>query len=317
MIVYASTPAWEEPRELLERCTVSTAGVVDNHHVYEGGIAGVTAGMGPWRTQGEMRDAGRRAADEWAREHGREDERLWLLQLDADEALVNGERLRELLEHWPHRAFPIGYAQEDGQLSLAPFKLFRLPARIVACSEYVRFGRDRTTYDLAGYNVPPELRELILARPFIYHTPSARTPLTRRYRRLSDVELEIETRPATAVHWPLPPLTLRRRRQPAMKTDPDGTPREAEAEDGEFYCPGCGTRYDTPGVCEGTLEAKHEPIDVEKVADAGDDDETPAIRTHADADTRAAELGLTWPNDRLTVAEKVAAIEEEESKQPA
>jgi hypothetical protein len=277
VIIYASTPAWEEPAELVERCTLSTEGVVDHHSVYRGGIASVTAGAGPWATQAAMRDAGRQAAEAWAAMMGRQDEHLWLLQLDADEALVNGERLRELLADYRPRAYPIGYVQEDGQLTLAPFKLFRLPARIVACSEYVRFGRERTTYCLAGYEAPAELRAPLLARPFIYHTPSARTPLTRRYRRLSDVELEIEERPATAVQWPLPSLTLRRRR--TVKTDDDGTMREYEKADGDWYCPGCGTRYDTAGICEGTGESKHEPLDVEKVAEAGKEEKKAAGAT--------------------------------------
>lgn len=42
----------------------------------------------------------------------------------------------------------------------------------------------------------------------------------------------------------------------------DLAPEPAPAE---FYCPGCGARYQTPGVCTGSVEGPHEPIAVTAV----------------------------------------------------
>lgn len=39
--------------------------------------------------------------------------------------------------------------------------------------------------------------------------------------------------------------------------------------DGDYYCPGCGRRYDTPGVCTGWPEAGHPEILVERVEGEG------------------------------------------------
>lgn len=34
-----------------------------------------------------------------------------------------------------------------------------------------------------------------------------------------------------------------------------------------FYCPGCGTKYDTPGICTGPVESGHQPLAVVPVTD--------------------------------------------------
>lgn len=47
--------------------------------------------------------------------------------------------------------------------------------------------------------------------------------------------------------------------------DNGGSTIEHEAADGRYACPGCGQRYDTPGVCEGSSEGPHEPITVDDV----------------------------------------------------
>lgn len=311
--IVACTPAWNEPPGLLERCALSVRDVCDRHHVYAGGIARLTGGQ--WATQAEMRDAGRA----WAQRHGRSvlgiGGAVWLLQLDADETLVNGEQLRPLLERWPWPAYPLPLVQEDGQTTLAPFKLIRLPARIVACSEYVRFRGDATTWNLAGYGCPPELRAALLELPFLFHTPGLRgfygsAPI-RAGARLSLEELHVEQRPANAVQWPIPPLTLTRRRTTMAKLDDDGTFREHEASDGDYACPGCGARYDTPGVCEGpSSESRHEPISVEAVKDssaAGGSGGPSKDELRA----RAAELGLEL-SKKATKDEIAAAIAEHE-----
>ncbi len=259
IVIVASTPAWNERSELLARCLRSARGSVDRHRIYRGGIRRL--GTGLWETQATMRDAGRAWAVRWARarcraEPGRRGEvAVWLLQLDADESLVHGELLRPILERWPHAAYPLPLVQEDGQTTLAPFKLFRARgARIVACSEYIRWGGP--IYNLAGYSCPPELRDALLELPFLLHTPGLRGPGIRTGARLSLEELAIETRPANAVQWVLPPLTLNRRTIMA-EVDAGGSVIEYDASDGDYACPECGRRYDTPGLCEGHEEAGH------------------------------------------------------------
>jgi len=262
--IVASTPAWNEDSNLLGRCERSVYGVVDRHYVYAGGIARLVDG-GRWATQGAMRDHGR----QWAQER----RARWFLQLDADEALVNGELLRAILERWAWPAYPLAYVQEDGQTTLAPFKCFRLPARIVACSEYVQLGRpghaparSAPVWNLAGYACPLELRACLLELPFVFHTPSLRSPPIRRAVRLSRDELSVEPRP-DAIQWPLPSLTLNGRSIMPL-TDEGGSIIEHELEDGDYACPGCGARYDTPGICTGQGESPHEPMTVTAVAKA-------------------------------------------------
>lgn len=262
--IFAATPAWNEPSELLELCQACAADAVDRHYVFEGGVERLTGG--PWKTQAAMRDHGR----QWAQKRGAR----WLLQLDADELLINGQLLRPILERWLWPAYPIPLVQEhDGQTTLAPFKLLRLPARIVAHSEYVQLSRpgrmpprSAPIHNLAGYTCPPELRRPLLELPFLLHVPGRR-PGIRRAERLSRWELSLEPRPPDAIAWPLPPLTLTRGRFP-VKTEADGTPREYEASDGDYACPGCGARYDTPGICEGSSEAGHEPTPVKSVKES-------------------------------------------------
>lgn len=302
-MIVASTPAWNEPARLLERARLSVRGTVDHHYVYEGGIAQLAFG-GRWRTQAQMRDHGREWAQQTTAARATLGYHVWLLQLDADEALVHGDRLRATLERWPHPAYPLPLVQENGDATLAPFKLLRLPAEIVACSEYVRFAGDSTTWNLAGYRLPAELRPALLEGPFLLHTPGLRQGI-RRAVRLSRDELAVETRPDGAVQWPLPPLTLTRRF--AVKADDDGTMREYEAGDGDYACPGCGKRYDTPGICEGSSESPHEPLQVEAVAD-GDSAKEP---TKAELEAHAAELGIELPA-KATKAEIAKAIAEHE-----
>jgi hypothetical protein len=61
----------------------------------------------------------------------------------------------------------------------------------------------------------------------------------------------------------------------ATRKHVDGEPIAGADAKGAYYCPGCGIRYDTPGICTGHDEAGHAPIDVEKVtgakADKADD----------------------------------------------
>lgn len=314
--IVASTPAWNEPEALLERSHASVAGVVDWHNVYPGGVRALTGG--PWVNQSAMREHGRVRALEWAADHRRRPRGdVWFLQLDADELLVHGERLRPILERWPHAAFPIPLVQESGDTTLAPFKLFRArDAKIVACSEYVRLGQGRagTLYNLAGYMLPPEVpRDALLdAWPFLFHTPSARGPGIRAGARLSLEELSVETRPDDAIQWPLPPLTLNGRSQTMAEVDAGGSVVEYDAGDGDYACPECGKRYDTPGLCTGHDEAGHPAVAVEAVKGSGGSDGPSKDELKA----QAAELGLELPA-KATKDQIAAAIAEHEAQAAA
>jgi hypothetical protein len=96
------------------------------------------------------------------------------------------------------------------------------------------------------------------------------------------------------------------------KTDETGAVVEYEAGDGEFYCEGCGTRYDTPGTCEGPVGGNpHEPIAVVKVdgGNGGASSESLKSKTKAELEVIAAERGVDVVGDE-TKAELVAAIED-------
>ncbi len=304
--IVASTPAWNEPETLLAGARASVAGVVDWHNVYQGGVRQLTGG--PWATQGAMREYGRVRALEWAADHRRRPRSdVWFLQLDADERLVHGERLRAVLERWPHAAFPIPLVQESGDTTLAPFKCFRArDATIVACSEYVRIGKARTLYNLAGYVLPRDVPRAALldAWPFLFHRPSLRGPGIRAGARLSLEELSVETRPADAIQWPLPPLTLNGRTRAMTKVDAGGSVIEYEAGDGDYACPACGLRYDTPGICTGHDEAGHSAVAVEAVKGSGS--------SKAELKAQAEALGLELPA-KATAPEIAAAIAEHEA----
>lgn len=93
-----------------------------------------------------------------------------------------------------------------------------------------------------------------------------------------------------------------------QELDPDA--REWQGGEGDFYCPGCGSRFDTAGVCTGPDGSGHEPTAVEKVA-GSDGEKVP--RTHAELDEYAAEHGIDL-GDAATVEEKRHAIEQAEQQ---
>lgn len=50
--------------------------------------------------------------------------------------------------------------------------------------------------------------------------------------------------------------------------DAGGSVIEYDASDGDYACPECGRRFDTPGLCTGHDEAGHAAVAVEKVKGA-------------------------------------------------
>lgn len=277
-MIVATLPIWQEPDILVAQATASCVHVGVRVIRYPGGIVG--AGGGRYDSEAAMRRHGLRLA--------RAAGASWWLQLDADEQLVNGDQLPALLAGWPRiggdhpHAYPLPYRQENGDLTLAPFKLVDARAELAAHSDYFYAGAGTPVYCLSGFTLPAELAAVALAGPFLDHRPSLRR--NGGHRRLSLDELSLEPRPLNALPFPI-------ERYPTVKgvpmaaggktLDPDKT--EYQASDGDYYCPGCGQRYDTAGVCAGTDEGPHEPIQVEKVK--------PAAKTETAGDGKGGKGG--------------------------
>lgn len=247
MIVYAGTPVYCEDDATLERARLSVLEL---------------DGWATFRSDRPALDEGamRRQGFELAREHGAD----WYLQLDADERLVGAADLRERLAATAGPFYPLPYVQEDGQVTLAPFKLARPDqVELVAHSDYFRVaGR---VYCCSGYRWASPSTPAELGLPHLLHEPSRRR---QRHRRLSDVELDLEPRPADAVQWPVIDYHLL---HGGTMTATELNEAGEVVDERKFYCPGCGQRYDAAGDCVGSAEGPHEPIAVEKVSAAGKD----------------------------------------------
>lgn len=198
-MIVAAIPDFEEDVETLGRALGSLGEAVLGL-VYAGGIRGpLEEGFAgpdaPFGTQAEMREYGFRLA----RNHSAS----WVLQMDADERLVNGELLAPILSAH-RRCYPLPIVQENGRMTLAPFKcLESRPLTFVASCDQIRWPDLDEVWRLSGYTAPDELIEALLELPHLVHEPSLR-PEGRRSVRLPEVE-----RVPGAVQWPLPPLTLK------------------------------------------------------------------------------------------------------------
>jgi hypothetical protein len=130
----------------------------------------------------------------------------WYLQLDADETLLRGELLHDLLADWPHRAWALPYMQETGYASLAPCKLVRLEPRcsmLLASDVYTWADRPHGLL-LSGYTCPEDFYPLLPHVPVLLHRPSARPDAADR-RRLSDaIEGTARHGRSGLEQWPLP-----------------------------------------------------------------------------------------------------------------
>jgi hypothetical protein len=176
-----------------------------------------------------------------ARESGAD----WYLQLDADERLVNGRLLREFLEAHGEglAAWPLPYVYEGGEwVTLAPFKLVRARARFeLACDVFSIDGR---LWLMSGYpwiGVSERDTRLLQRTPYLLHAPSVR-PDARTRRRLSDaIEGTAGEVRLGVPQWPLPFIVPHARRLDMSEYTP---------EDGPYYCPACGRRYATVGICD-------------------------------------------------------------------
>ncbi len=250
---------WQDGRELLERCIRSTAPYVDHLLIAEGIIDGIPdlglaphsdlawmaepsdflpaeipisskaawPGQAPWPTLSSKCN--------WLLGEARRRDCEWLLILDADEELHNGDRLRAWLDSWPVdlAAFPI--SRKDGKsVKRAPWHLLRVPLvkRYVHGVGYVELADGTVAWlvDEHSHDVPDLKRA-----PWLSHHPELRPPW-RRGLRLGEWETRLEPQPSA------PALQLPRLGAYSPAVNATGTsPR--------WYCPGCGRRYNAPGIC--------------------------------------------------------------------
>lgn len=215
---------------------------------------------GAFRFVGDMRRFGtHHALRQYALERARDEFGAdWLVQMDADERLCNGDKLVDYLQTYPGFAYPMPMIQDSGETSWAPFRCIRTDVQIVSRCEYVK--RNGTVWCLTGYAAPP-LDSINLDEPYVFHNPGIRPPERRDVDRLSVIEMETDPPPDNAKMYFPPSL--------GGTMSEDTTPLEHN-ESGEvtntdpYYCPACGLRYGSPGDCSGSAESGHEPTPVEK-----------------------------------------------------
>lgn len=203
MKILAAIPDYQEAAETRERAAASLRESGLDCVFYPGGVRGPTeegfAGdTGVFASQAQMRQHGFALACQ----HGAD----WVLQMDADERLIHGHLLAPILARTA-RAYPIPIVQENGDMTLAPFKCLQArPLEFVASCDQIRWpDQPETVWCLSGYPAPEPLRLVLLGLPHLLHEPSLR-PGRRRSVRLPEVE-----RTPDAVPWPLPVLTLSKR----------------------------------------------------------------------------------------------------------
>ena len=172
----------------------------------------------------------------------------WLLQIDADERLHNGELLREWLPSWAGDAFPLPFQVNADQLLGASWKCLRTAAwqRVTSGGAYLLHA-DGTEYCV----VPPDGRGALVEYlrlaevdawrlPWLSHHPEERLG-ERKLIRLGDLEHDLEPVPDVPYYAPpgLRPRGLL-----------DSAPMSSTPAEATHYCDQCGAKYSGPGLCE-------------------------------------------------------------------
>lgn len=212
---------WQEPQEMLEACLRSTADVVDEVIIAEGLIEGVpdlglphhtdlgwlvdadylpasvpisskhasSEGLRPWPTLS--------SACTWILGKARQLDCDWLLYIDADQELHNGDQLRDWLRATTASTLPLT-RQEPGGRMIVPWQCIHVPSftrYVSGC--YVLETADGRVANL----VPPDsgwLKYALPSAPWISHHPERRPPW-RRAQRLGSFETVLEPPPLDAV----------------------------------------------------------------------------------------------------------------------
>lgn len=257
---------WQDGRVALEASLRSTAGVVDHVLIADGLIDGVPDSGLPWLSDlSWLQDADylpasvpvngkqwRTLSDActWLLQKANMLGADWLLFIDADQELHNGDRLRAWLERWEGDAFPI-LRQDPGNRHGCPWQCIRVSAftRYVAGC-YVIETTAGDVVSLVPDGLPPTMD--FKQAPWISHHPERR-PQWRVKHRLGALETILEP-PPPAPALQIPPLMLQSAAMDETTTTAGPPP---------FYCPACGTRYFGPGVCEN----QHEPTELDRDPD--------------------------------------------------
>lgn len=211
---------WQEPREVLEPCLRSTAPWVDEIIIAEGLIEGVPdlglgmhsdlawlaepsdflpdhvhissragrsgTGYTPWPTLSK--------ACTYLLDKARSLQIDWLLYVDADQELHNGEALRRHLEAWPGETYPLRRAEPDGRQMMVPWQA----VRVEAFARYVSGCYIVERQDGSRVNLVPSTdtshHYWLPSAPWLSHHPERRPPW-RRHQRLGSLEAVLEPPP--------------------------------------------------------------------------------------------------------------------------
>lgn len=221
----------------------------------------IGAPEGAWTSLSHKREVGR----QYAVNHLDAD---WILAIDADEILRNGELLRDTLRTSPYLAFPIPFVSDDvGKVTRAPWKVYRAGRWThVAQSSFMRLeaGVKSVTYQLEPQDEKGLDRAIAEMLPYLEHHPEWRPDWRQDPAlRLGFTENHLEPPPETWTLWRSPSVFL----PDLLAWRPDVHTDETPTH----YCPACGLRFFAPGVCD----RAHEPTRVEPLpppdADGADD----------------------------------------------
>lgn len=204
---------WQDGREALEASLRSTAGHVDHVLIADGLIDGVDDRGLPllsdlsWLQDADWLPASvpvnakawrsLSAACNWLLETARAAGADWLLYVDADQELHNGDWLRTWLQHEQGDAFPI--VRQDAHRIFAPWQVVRVSAfrrYIAGCYVLETMAGDVVSL-VPGGPLRPEWEDHYATgslAPWLSHHPDRRPPW-RRPHRLGELETVLEPPP--------------------------------------------------------------------------------------------------------------------------
>ncbi len=318
---------WQDGRPAVEAALQSTAGIVDHVLIADGLIHGVPdLGLPHLSEFSWLQDArylppyvpinakewtSLSMACSWLLERARVAGADWLLFIDADQELHNGELLQPWLEEWRGDVFPIPRQDSASNRIVAPWQLIRVAAfRRYVSGCYVLEHMDGRVLSIVPEGPPPETLSRYLRVPWISHHPERRPPW-RYHHRLGELETILEPPPSNrVVIAPSELIQLPRMSEPTPEEEPVTEPAAPDPEVAAstppvlpaYYCPGCGTRYFGPGTCvnqHAAIELERDPSVAVPSDSAGADEcppKAPQGAAGSEADTAPAEPAPVNPD---------------------
>lgn len=312
---------WQEPRSVLEPCLRSTVPHVDEVIIAEGLIEGVPdLGLAPhtdlaWLAEpsdwlpehiwisshendgGILPWSSIAAACDWILAKARALHCDWLLFVDADQELHEGESLKPWLAdlgQWP--VAPLGRREPDGKAMPVLWQLLNVHAvrRYLSGCHVVELASGPKVS-----LVPPGPLSYwpvgAPAVPWLSHHPERRPPWRRSMRLGAYENLTEPPHPPDLRPFVFPPILAPVSASDTSAADP------APA----YYCPACGARYQGPGSCANN----HPPTTLEH------DPNTPLASGDADP-APAAESTIATDSGPADQASPAAAAEGAEPAEP-